>query len=234
MQTFLKHTSKVAATCVAVLAILASVTGIADDRGGGGPGGGPGGDGDHGGPPPGHYDRGHYYPPRGRTFDGPPHGATEIPYRGGPYYYHQGSWYHHDGGGSHFIVVAPPIGVVVPFLPPFYSTFWFGGYPYFYANDVYYAWQPRAQSYVVTQPPPVAETSVAAPASELFVYPMRGQSDAQQGTDRYECHAWASGETGFDPVKPQGGVDAVNWAQKREDYQRALAACLSARGYSVR
>jgi hypothetical protein len=38
----------------------------------------------------------------------------------------------------------------------------------------------------------------------------------------------------MDRVKPQGGVSEANWAQKREDSQRALAACLSARGYSVK
>ena len=181
---------------------------------------------------PAHYDRAGYYPAPGRAFDGPPRGATAIPYRTGPYYYHQGSWYHQNG--AHFIVVTPPIGVVVPFLPPYYSTFWIGGFPYFYANDVYYTWQPQAQGYVVTQPPPTETVSVATPASELFVYPMRGQSDTQESTDRYECHAWSVNETGFDPVKPQGGVDESSWAHKREDYQRALAACLSARGYSVR
>ena len=197
---------------------------------------------DDGGPPhvppapgavPPHYDRGHYYPPRGRAFDGPPHGAVAVPYRGGPpYYYHDGSWYHHDG--PHFVVVAPPIGLVVPFLPPYYSTFWFAGFPFFYANDVYYTWQPQVQQYVVTQPPPSADVSVVAPGSELFIYPMHGQSESLQASDRYECHAWAVGETGFDPVRPQGGVDASVWPQKREDYQRALAACLTARGYSVR
>ena len=190
---------------------------------------GPGADG-HG---PAHYDRGGYYPPPGRRYPAPPHGAMPIPYHsGGPYYYHQGSWYHHDG--SSFVVVLPPIGLVAPFLPPFYSTFWVGGYPYYYANNVYYAWQPQAQGYVVSQPPPTANATVATPGAELFIYPAKGQSESLQATDRYECHAWSVNETGFDPVKPQGGVDAADWAQKREDYQRAMAACLSARGYSVR
>ena len=180
----------------------------------------------------GHYDRGGYYPPVGRVYPGPPHGAVGVPYHGGNYYYHQGNWYHQHG--SSFVVVLPPIGLVAPYLPPFYSTFWIGGFPYFYANNVYYAWQPQQQAYVVAQAPSTAQASVATPGSELFVYPMKGQSDSQQATDRYECHAWGVNETGFDPVKPQGGVDEGNWAQKREDYQRALAACLSARGYSVR
>jgi len=179
----------------------------------------------------GHYDRGHYYPPPGRVYDHPPPGGADVHWHGAPYYYHGGSWYHHDG--DHWVVVLPPVGIVAPFLPPYYSTFWVGGYPYYYANDAYYTWHPP-QGYVVTQPPPANDQQATPPASDLFVYPMHGQSEQQQATDRYECHAWAVGETGFDPVKPQGGVDAASWAHKREDYQRALAACLSARGYSVR
>ena len=183
-------------------------------------------------PPPGwHYDRGHYYPPRGGVYDHPPPGGADVHWHGAPYYYHGGNWYHHDG--SSWVVVLPPVGIVAPFLPPYYSTFWVGGYPYYYSNDVYYTWHPPA-GYVVTQPPPATSEIATPPASELFIYPMKGQSPAQQETDRYECHSWSVNETGFDPVKPQGGVDASSWAQKREDYQRALAACMSARGYSVR
>jgi hypothetical protein len=179
-----------------------------------------------------HYDRSHFYPERGRSFERAPRGATQIYYRSRPYYYRDGAWYRPDG--ARFIVVAPPIGLVAPFLPRYYSTFWVGGYPYYYANDVYYAWRPEVRGYVVAEPPATATASVAAPASELFVYPMKGQTETVQATDRYECHAWAVTETGFDPVRPQGGVEASVWTRKREDYQRALAACLTGRGYSVR
>ncbi len=40
----------------------------------------------------------------------------------------------------------------------------------------------------------------------LFVYPKKGQSDAQQKKDRYECHMWAVQQTGFDPTAPQQGT----------------------------
>ena len=46
-------------------------------------------------------------------------------------------------------------------------------------------------------------------AQELYVYPAKGQSQAQQDKDRYECHSWAVQQTGFDPSQPtstaQGG-----------------------------
>jgi outer membrane lipoprotein SlyB len=44
-----------------------------------------------------------------------------------------------------------------------------------------------------------ATLSVTAFAQDLFVYPGKGQSEQQLSNDRYECHRWAVGETGFDP-----------------------------------
>src|SRR5580704_10752112 len=43
----------------------------------------------------------------------------------------------------------------------------------------------------------------SARAQDLYIYPSKGQSQAQQDKDRYECHTWAVKETGFDPSKPQ-------------------------------
>ena len=40
-------------------------------------------------------------------------------------------------------------------------------------------------------------------AQDIFIYPAKGQSQAQQDKDRYECHSWAVQQTGFDPSKPQ-------------------------------
>jgi Glycine-zipper domain len=45
--------------------------------------------------------------------------------------------------------------------------------------------------------------SVPANAQDLFIYPSKGQSQAQQDKDRYECHTWAVQQTGFDPSRPQ-------------------------------
>lgn len=39
--------------------------------------------------------------------------------------------------------------------------------------------------------------------NDIYIYPARGQSQAQQDKDRYECHSWAVKETGFDPSKPE-------------------------------
>jgi Glycine zipper len=40
-----------------------------------------------------------------------------------------------------------------------------------------------------------------AQTGNMFIYPARGQSQAQQNQDRYECHSWAVQQTGFDPTR---------------------------------
>jgi hypothetical protein len=49
---------------------------------------------------------------------------------------------------------------------------------------------------------------LSAEAQDLFIYPSKGQSQEQQDRDRYECHSWASQQTGFDPTRsaPPPGV----------------------------
>ena len=65
----------------------------------------------------------------------------------------------------------------------------------------------------------------------VIAYPRNGQSDQQQATDKFQCHTWAKGQTGFDPTN-QSSSGATGGV--RENYGRAMAACLDARGYTVR
>jgi len=37
---------------------------------------------------------------------------------------------------------------------------------------------------------------------QVFVYPREGQSPMRLDRDRYECHIWAMGKTGYDPSLP--------------------------------
>jgi hypothetical protein len=213
------------------------------------------------------YAGAHYYAHPG-GFVGHP-GAGYAP---GNAYWHGG---HYWGGGYWHGVFWPHVWFnpgfawFLPVLPLGYATFWWGGVPYYYWNNLYYTWSPGYNGYIATDPPPVggtdnsadagdagyggdaggyaqaapqpytgAEPPAAAPqpapgpagagAADVFLYPRNGQSDAQMQNDRYECHSWAVGQTGFDPTKQQqqGGSDA--------DYRRAMIACLDARGYSAR
>jgi hypothetical protein len=130
--------------------------------------------------------------------------------------------------------------LVISVLPPFYSTVWFGGVPYYYADNVYYTWQPDQNGYSVVDPPPEADNPASspdvappdAPQTDLIIYPKDGQSKEQQAADRFECHTWAKGQTGFDPTQPGGGVSG-NPDVNRNNYNRAMSACLQARGYQV-
>ncbi|MBF8269465.1 MAG: hypothetical protein HW386_1174 [Gammaproteobacteria bacterium] len=40
-------------------------------------------------------------------------------------------------------------------------------------------------------------------ATDLYIYPNNGQDEELQRHDRYECHVWAAGQTGFDPSNYQ-------------------------------
>lgn len=188
-----------------------------------------------------HYDarfsHNHYYANRGVFVNTVPVGGAWVSARGGGrFYYSGGVWYAARGPG--FVVVGPPIGVFVPILPPFYTTVWVAGAPYYYANDAYYTWVPDQNGYEVVDPPGAADqgatTTQPPPSDDLFIYPQSGQTDEQQSNDKYECHKWASTQSGFDPTQSLGGVSPDQVAAKRADYQRAMRACLEGRGYSVR
>ncbi len=179
------------------------------------------------------YSHDKFYPPRGHVVHDLPRDAHISHWRGSPYYFHGGIWYR--PARPNWIVVAPPVGLTVAALPPFYTTIWIGGVPYYYANDVYYAWRPTLRSYVVVERPSNDSTAATqSTTSQIYVYPKDGQSAERQATDRYECHQWAVSETGFDPTQPFGGVVPEQSVEKRASYTRAITACLEGRGYSVK
>ena len=161
--------------------------------------------------------------------------STGAYWRGG--YWHGGFWprAYYGAGFAWFL----------PILPLAYATYWYGGVPYYYANDVYYTWNPSYDGYVATDPPPVADSSGsgegAGPApvdssapiadagpgpggpvpGQIFMYPKNGQSTEQQAADRAECQKWATDQAG-------------QVAQNGSDYNRAMVACVEGRGYSAR
>lgn len=159
-----------------------------------------------------------------------PGGYRQYAWNGRPYYNYGGSWYRPYG--NRYVVVGAPYGLFVGYLPSYYSSFYFGDTRYFYADDTYYTYEPARRGYVVARSPYATEQddqeSSDSLDDDLFIYPARGQSEQQQADDRYECHSWAAKETRYDPV------DSDFDADKRADYQRAMTACLTGRGYSVK
>ncbi|MCI0506749.1 MAG: hypothetical protein L0Z73_11665 [Gammaproteobacteria bacterium] len=161
------------------------------------------------------------YPRPGYVVRTLPERRHVIHYRDRDYFYIGGVWYHPSG--PNFVVIRPPVGIVVPILPPFYATVWFRGIPYYYANDVYYMWRPDLNAYQVATPP-IAENEPEPPliAEELFIYPKEGQSEQKQAEDRYACHRWGVDQAGYDPTQPPGNLSVTELSRKRDDYQRAM------------
>jgi hypothetical protein len=211
------------------------------------------------GPPPGaaraeHYDgrfnHNRYYAEHGDLVHTVPGRPWVVAHGGAHYYYSGGIWY--APRGPSFVVITAPVGTFVPVLPPYYTTVWFGGVPYYYANDTYYVYG-GDQGYQVVEPPGDPSDAIPGPEGpsypggpppssngpppseeDMFVYPQSGQPPEQQADDKYECHKWASSQTGFDPTQAGGGVAPDQTVSKGADYRRAMRACLEGRGYSVR
>jgi hypothetical protein len=85
-----------------------------------------------------------------------------------------------------------------------------------------------------TTPSSPGSAAVPTLAENISATPKFGQTQEQLATDRAECQVWAKGQTGFDPRQYGGGVAASDYNSRRQQYGRAMAACLEGRGYSVR
>jgi hypothetical protein len=175
-----------------------------------------------------HHRLNHYFPARGEVVPALPGGAVSVDFAKDHYFFHGGVFFRPTG--TRFAVVAPPLGIVVPLLPPAYVTLWSAGVPYYYANDVYYTVAPRGGYVVAAAPPGLDDADVIAQAplgdppapgssSNPIVYPRNNQAPAQTSADRADCNEWATTqEQANDPTA----------------YRRAFAACMDGRGYTVR
>ena len=72
-----------------------------------------------------------------------------------------------------------------------------------------------------------------ADAHRLYVYPSKGQSQAQQDRDKYECHSWAVGQSGFDPSKAQTTSTSQQQPQGHVARGAARGAALGAVGGAI-
>lgn len=214
-------------------AMLFTVTAFAH---GGGGGGGHGGGG-HGG-----FGGGHSGFAGSRGFGGHYHGGYRAGYGG--YRGGFGGWRGGYGGGYGGWGLG--YGLLWASLPFGYSTYWWGGVPYYYADDNYYTWDADANAYQTVEPPDQVANQVATQSttSDLFAYPKNGQSAELQASDRNECTGWASDQTGLNAStvnvpavaqeKPASATATKpSLPATRQNFMRAEAACLEARGYSV-
>ena len=154
----------------------------------------------------------------------------QVPYRGQDYFYSGGYWYRPHG--PRYVVVQPPYGIRVGYLPDYAREVWIGSSLLFLAAGAYYAYQPATQDYIVVPPPapvPVAAPQPVSNGYDVVAYPASGQTPAQVDQDRYDCYRWAVDQSGFDPAR-------VTYAPSPavvQTYRQAQGNCLSSRGYQV-
>jgi len=134
------------------------------------------------------YNHGRYYPSMGTVRPDLPVGYHPYFHGSDRFFFAGGVWYAPRGPG--FVVVAPPVGLVIGVLPAYYSTVWFAGVPYYYADNVYYTQSPDQSGYVVADPPPNADQPApppdappptSTPDMDLIIYPKNGQTNAIRG-----------------------------------------------------
>jgi len=153
-----------------------------------------------------------------------------VPYRGQDYFFSGGYWYRPQG--PRYIVVAPPYGIRVQYLPDYAREVWVGSALFFLAAGSYYTYEASSQQYVVVEPPPAAPAPQPAPQGngyDVVAYPANGQSPAQVQQDGYDCYRWAVQQSGFDPRT----VTYAPAPSVVQTYRQAQGNCLSSRGYQV-
>jgi hypothetical protein len=125
--------------------------------------------------------------------------ASNIPidFRGSRYYFSDGSWFQQVVAG--FVAVSPPPGIVVPGLPPNYTTVWVAGIPYYSVNDIFYAAAPGGFMVV---PPPVQKA--APPPAELPAAQSAAALEAARGGFAFYYCASASAYYPYVSDCPEG------------------------------
>ncbi|NWE47352.1 DUF6515 family protein [Pseudomonas gingeri] len=153
-----------------------------------------------------------------------------VPYRGQDYFFSGGYWYRPQG--PRYVVVAPPRGIRVSYLPDYAREVWVGTSLFFLAAGAYYLYQEDTQDYVVVDPPTAAPQVAPAPSGngyDVVAYPANGQSPQQVQQDGEDCYRWAVQQSGFDPANVTYAPDPA----VVQTYRQAQGNCLSSRGYQV-
>ena len=166
----------------------------------------------------------------GYVIDRFPERNYRVPYRGQDYFYSGGYWYRPQG--PRYVVVTPPYGIRVHYLPDYAREVWVGGSLLFLAAGAYYAYEQSTQQYVVVQPPAQVPSPPPAPQGngyDVVAYPANGQSPAQVQQDGYDCYRWAVQQSGFDPRTVTYAPDPA----VVQTYRQAQGNCLGSRGYQV-
>jgi hypothetical protein len=161
----------------------------------------------------------------GHVIDRFPDRDYRVPYGGRDYFYSGGYWYRPQG--PRYVVVQPPRGIRIQYLPDYAREVWIGGSLLFLAAGSYYAYQESTRDYVVVEPP--GQPLATGNGIDVEAYPANGQSPEQVNQDGYDCYRWAVEQSGFDPRVDTYQPDPT----VVQTYRQAQGGCLSSRGYRV-
>lgn len=156
------------------------------------------------------------------------------------------------------------LGLALPLVSTGYVSSWYGGSPYYYADDVYYVSNPRrgyrvlspsetviTENYVYESPslaPVVAAPPTAIAPTPSYVRETPSTVAKTPAAASAQLYAYPkNGQTAtqgtFDRIEcerwgsGQTGYSpgqSADDSPRKGDYQRAVSACLEGRGYSVR
>jgi hypothetical protein len=135
----------------------------------------------------------HYHP--GVFLNVLPPGYFQFSIGGAPYYYYGGVYYAPQQNG--YMVVAPPVGAVVPALPDGVETVVAGGSMLYYADGTFYA--PVANGYQVVAPPMGVIVSMLPPDATPVV--INGMT-YYQSNGMYYMPVMQNGVTAYETVQP--------------------------------
>ena len=171
----------------------------------------------------------------GHAFDSHSNGSHGRGHRGARWYGHGGGRRPGVGGLRGWFV--PDHGYFFASLPPYCTLVYWQGTGFYHADGIYYEWNGTAGGYQEVEPPPGLVQQVdgrQAVETDLFVFPVEGQTNAQLEADRAACDRWAVTQAGFDPHTAQSRDKAADgFAVQRDSYARADRLCLEARHYAV-
>jgi len=165
------------------------------------------------------------------------HIVTRLPshrhrhmYRGSPYFFFDNLWYRSHSAG--FIVVAPPFGLVIPFLPSDYEEVVIRNRTYLRSNGIYYSRVDDGYT-VVQAPESTLDLNLLPDMPRLAVIARQDQTTEQMDQDKMDCHLRAVDQSGFDPRIEGGGVSYDNYLLRKHQYRQAISECLEDRDYEV-
>ena len=133
-----------------------------------------------------------------------PFGAVSLNFGDRYYHYHNGIYYRPYSRG--YVIVEPPIGIVVPALPYGAAHIIVGSHPYYRSGNVFYA--PYGNRYKVVEQPDDIETSVdnnrPGNTDEYEKVTLEGKTYYKKGDKYYKASVNKDGEIVYEEVGEKG------------------------------